>query len=98
VQPPRRFQPGVDVRREPTCDYCGARTGNKTRICGECRKIKERLIASGITSDDQILVGGHRALVVTDRRALREAEIEEVKSKRQENRRRAESRRERAVA
>jgi hypothetical protein len=95
---PRRFQPGVDVRREPTCGYCGELTGNKTRICDECQQIKERLIASGITGDDQILVGVHRALAATARRTRREDEIEEVRSKRNANRRRVESRREQVAA
>jgi hypothetical protein len=97
-QPPRRFQPGVDVRREPTCGYCGERTGNRTRMCDECRKIKERLIAAGVTADDQILLGVHRALAATDRRTRREDEIEEVRSKRQVNRRRAERRWEQVAA
>jgi hypothetical protein len=94
-QPPRRFQPGVDVRREPTCGYCGVLTGNKTRACDECLKIKARLVATGITGDDQILVGVHRALAATDRRTQREEEIEEVRSKR---RRRAERRWEQVAA
>ena len=94
-QPPRRFQPGVDVRREPTCGYCGELTGNKTRACAGCRKIKERLIAAGITGDGQVLLGVHRALAATERRRRAEEEIEGVRS---ERRRRAERRREQVAA
>jgi hypothetical protein len=91
-QSPRRFQPAVDVRREPRCGYCGELTGTPNRICARCKQIKERLLVDGITADDQILRGIQRVLTAADRRRLADAETAEIRQKRKANRLRAQNR------
>jgi len=87
AMPPKRFRPGPV---ETPCRYCGE--SGEGFVCKRCTAIKERLVASGTTADDQILLGVHRALAAADRRALEEGELAEVKKKRRANRRRAEKR------
>jgi len=85
--PPKRFRPGPI---ETACRYCGE--AGEGFVCKRCTAIKERLTASGVTADDQILLGAHRTLAAADRREKEEGEIAEVKKTRRANRRRAEKR------
>src|SRR5215472_17324840 len=76
AKPPARFQPGPVY--DP-CHYCG--TTGQGHVCPRCRAIKARLVASGITADDQILVAIHRALDAADRQAQRREDIGAVKAR-----------------
>jgi len=85
--PPARFRPGPVY--DP-CRYCG--TTGQGHVCPRCRAIKARLVMSGITADDQILVAIHRALDAADRQAQRREDIGAVKARRAANRRRRDRR------
>jgi hypothetical protein len=87
--PPRRFQPSVDVRLEPTCGYCGHATANRTRICDDCKKLKTT-VEQTVSGDDRVLLEINRRLAAGDRRAKEAAEIAEMKEKRIANQRRRE--------
>jgi hypothetical protein len=87
AKPPARFQPGPVY--DP-CHYCG--TTGQGHVCPRCRAIKARLVASGITDDDQLLVEIQRALNAAERQAQRREDIDAVKARRAANRRRRERR------
>ena len=84
---PRRFQPGVDVRAERHCVYCGDMRGP---VCLRCATIKSDLPAN--LGDDQTLVEVHRRLVAEDRRRLAQTEAAKIQKRRAINRRAVERR------
>ena len=88
ARPPKRFLRGPF---EPTCCYCG-RAG--CRICPQCLRRWQRL---GFYPDDVMLLRMQDALIVADRREVREDEREAARQKRKENRSRV-KRRQRAAA
>jgi hypothetical protein len=67
------------------CVYCGEETyalPGQPRVCADCEKIKQRVVAGGECRDDRILIEVHRALARRDRDALEAAEVGERRDRR----------------
>jgi hypothetical protein len=70
ASPPARFR--LAPAYTP-CRYCG--TPGQGHVCERCKAIKARLVASGITDDDQLLVEIQRALNAAERQAQRREDV-----------------------